>query len=204
MKSTQRSAKRCSAMTPMRRKAAAVALSLGKDRDTQYGAGVALALSGDLPRAEAIAAQLDKNYPDDTFVKYLLPRYHPRRRRSQGQRSESGDQVPRTRERIRSRSGSWIASRLHQGSAYLRAGDGHKAAAEFQKILDHPGVVLNAPIGALARLQMARAFAAQGNVTQARSADPDVPILEEAIQEYSNRWGAQALTTRMSPISASH
>jgi eukaryotic-like serine/threonine-protein kinase len=66
----------------------------------------------------------------------------------------------------------------------------------------------------LARLQMARAFAAQGNLTQARagyddflikwrSADPDVPILQEAMQEYSNRWGAQAVTTRMSPISAS-
>jgi hypothetical protein len=54
------------------KRAAAIALSLGKDRDTQYGAAVALALCGDLPRAEAIAAQLDKNYPDDTFVKYLF------------------------------------------------------------------------------------------------------------------------------------
>jgi eukaryotic-like serine/threonine-protein kinase len=54
------------------RRAAAIALSLGKDRDPQYGAAVALALSGDRPRAEAIAAQLDKNYPDDTFVKYLF------------------------------------------------------------------------------------------------------------------------------------
>jgi eukaryotic-like serine/threonine-protein kinase len=102
-----------------------------------------------------------------------------------------------------------------RGLAYLRAGDGQRAAAESQKLLDHPGVVLNAPIGPLGRLQMARAFAAQGNVRQARaayddflikwrSADPDVPIFQEAIQEYSNRWGAQALTTRMSPITASH
>jgi eukaryotic-like serine/threonine-protein kinase len=204
MKSTQRSAKRCSAMTPMRRKAAAVALSLGKDRDTQYGAGVALALSGDLPRAEAIAAQLDKNYPDDTFVKYL---FLATIRGTAALKAKDPNQAIKFLEPA-SAYDLGVEAGLHpvyiRGLAYLRAGDGHKAAAEFQKILDHPGVVLNAPIGALARLQMARAFAAQGNLTQARSADPDVPILEEAIQEYSNRWGAQALTTRMSPISASH
>ena len=62
---------------------------------------------------------------------------------------------------------------------------------------------------------MARAFAAQGDLTQSRagyddslikwkSANPDVPIIEEAIHEYSNRWGARAVTTPMSPISATH
>jgi eukaryotic-like serine/threonine-protein kinase len=54
------------------RKAAEAALSLAKDRDTQYGAGVALALCGELVRAQEIAAQLDKDYPDDTFVKDLF------------------------------------------------------------------------------------------------------------------------------------
>jgi len=197
------------------RKAAAVALSLGKDRDTQYGAALALALSGDLPRAEAIAAQLDKNYPDDTFVRYL---YLPTIRGAAALEAKDPSQAIRFLEPASAYDLGVEAGLLPvyiRGVAYLRAGDGQRAVAEFQKILDHPGVVLNAPIGPLARLQMARAFAAQGNLTQARagyddfltkwrSADPDVPILEEAIQEYSNRWGAQALTTRTSPIPATH
>jgi eukaryotic-like serine/threonine-protein kinase len=95
-----------------------------------------------------------------------------------------------------------------RGQAYLRAGDAQKAATEFQKIIDHPGVVLNSPIGPLARLQMARTLAAQGNLAQAKaeyddfltrwkSADPDIPILQEATQEYSNHWGASPLTARL-------
>jgi eukaryotic-like serine/threonine-protein kinase len=90
-----------------------------------------------------------------------------------------------------------------------------KAVSEFQKIFDHPGVVLNSPIAPLARLQMARAFTAEGNLAEAKteyedflrkwkSADPDVPILKQAIQEYSSKWGVQALTNLSSLGSASH
>jgi len=158
---------------------------------------------------------LNKDYPDDTFVKYL---FLPTIRGAAALKAKDTNQAIKFLEPA-SAYDLGVDARLLpvyiRGLAYLRAGDGRRAAAEFQNILGHPGVVLNAPIGPLARLQMARAFAVQGNLPQARaeyddflikwrSADPDVPILKEAIQEYSNRWGAQALTTLVSPISASH
>jgi len=75
---------------------------------------------------------------------------------------------------------------LHQGG---------QAAAEFQKFLDHPGVVMNSPWGALARLGLARAYALSGDTAKARAknqdffalwkdADTDIPILKEAKTEY--------------------
>src|SRR5258706_7945234 len=83
-----------------------------------------------------------------------------------------------------------------RGEAYLAAHQGGEAAAEFQKILDHRGIVLNEPIGALARLQIARAYAMQGDTAKARAAyqdfltlwkdaDPDIPILKQAKAEYA-------------------
>ena len=73
---------------------------------------------------------------------------------------------------------------------------GNEAAAEFQKILDHRGVVLNEPIGALAHLQLARAYALQGDTAKARpayqdfltlwnDADADIPIFQQAKAEYA-------------------
>ena len=70
------------------------------------------------------------------------------------------------------------------------------AAAEFQKILDHRGIVLNEPIGALAHLQLGRAYSLQGDTAKARAAyqdfftlwkdaDPDIPILLGAKAEYA-------------------
>ena len=83
-----------------------------------------------------------------------------------------------------------------RGQAYLAAHQGSEAAVEFQKILDHPGVVLNEPIGALAHLGLARAYAMQGDTAKARAAyndfftlwkdaDPDIPILIAAKSEYA-------------------
>jgi eukaryotic-like serine/threonine-protein kinase len=78
----------------------------------------------------------------------------------------------------------------------LAARKGDEAAAEFQKILDHPGVVLNEPIGALAHPGLARAYALEGNEDKAGSAyqdflalwkdaDPDIPVLRQAKAEYA-------------------
>jgi tetratricopeptide (TPR) repeat protein len=83
-----------------------------------------------------------------------------------------------------------------RGEAYLAAHRGSEAAAEFQKILDHRGIVLNEPIGVLAHLQLGRAYALQGDSGKARAAyqdfltlwkdaDPDIPILKEAKTEYA-------------------
>jgi hypothetical protein len=83
-----------------------------------------------------------------------------------------------------------------RGEAYLAAHHGSEAAAEFQKILDHRGIVLNSPLGALARLGLARAYAMQGDAPKAKAAyqdfltlwkdaDPDIPILKQAKAEYA-------------------
>jgi predicted Zn-dependent protease len=83
-----------------------------------------------------------------------------------------------------------------RGEAYLAAHQGSEAAAEFQKILDHRGIVLNEPIGALAHLGLARAYALQDDTAQARAAyqdfltfwkdaDPDIPILKQAKAEFA-------------------
>jgi hypothetical protein len=83
-----------------------------------------------------------------------------------------------------------------RGEAYLMLHDGNRAAGEFQKFIDHRGLVVNFPWGALARLGLARAYALQGDAAKARAAyqdfltlwkdaDPDVPILKEAKAEYA-------------------
>jgi hypothetical protein len=83
-----------------------------------------------------------------------------------------------------------------RGEAYLMVHNGSAAAAEFQKLLDHPGVVRNFPLGALAHLGLARANALQGDTPKARTAyqdfltlwkdaDPDIPILKQAKAEYA-------------------
>jgi len=77
------------------------------------------------------------------------------------------------------------------------AHQGSEAEAEFQKILDHPGIVLNSPIGTLAHLGLARAYVLQADTAKARAAyqdfltlwkdsDPDVPVLIQAKKEYAN------------------
>jgi hypothetical protein len=83
-----------------------------------------------------------------------------------------------------------------RGEAYLLLHQGSQAAAEFQKILDHRGIVWNEPIGALAHWQLGRAYVLQGDSAKAKSeygvfltlwkdADPDIPILKEAKTEYA-------------------
>jgi eukaryotic-like serine/threonine-protein kinase len=83
-----------------------------------------------------------------------------------------------------------------RGEAYLRAGDGVEAATEFQKLSEHRGIVANFPLGALARLQLGRAYKLTRNADKAREAyaaflliwldaDPDIPILKQAKAEYA-------------------
>jgi hypothetical protein len=83
-----------------------------------------------------------------------------------------------------------------RGEAYLEAGQGQPAAAEFQKLIDHRGIVQNFVLGALAHLQLGRARALSGDKESARKgyqdffalwkdADPDIPILKEAKAEYA-------------------
>ena len=83
-----------------------------------------------------------------------------------------------------------------RGEAYLAAGRGQEAAAEFQKVLDHRGIVLADPIGALAHWKLGKAYVVSGDITKAKNAyrdflalwkdaDPDIPVLKQARAEYA-------------------
>jgi hypothetical protein len=112
--------------------------------------------------------------------------------------------LSRLRQRLRHQLGDEVRHRLlvlHEAAkrkiaAYLASHQGKEAAAEFHKILDHRGVVLYEPIGALAHLQIGRAYAMQGDPAKAKvayqdflvlwkDADPDIPILKQAKAEYA-------------------
>ena len=151
------------------REAAASALRLApRGRYIQAIAAVALARAGDTAQATKIADDLEKNYSHDTIVNfYWLPvvrailevnRHNPAKaieilRATQAY--ELGNPSPPV---------GPLSPVYIRGYAYLRAGQAHEAASEFQRIIDYPGIVQNSPLGALAHLGLARASAASGNL----------------------------------------
>jgi serine/threonine protein kinase/tetratricopeptide (TPR) repeat protein len=186
------------------RRNAMAALELSQGRDIQYAAGFALGLSGDYSRSEAIAGDLERRFPEDTFAKFS---YAPvLRALVLLRRARPADSVARleiARQYELAVNGlnfsHYYLGGLH--SAYVRGealAAEHRyaeAAAEFQKILDHRGIVGLDPIGALAHLQLGRVFALSGDKAKAKAAysaflslwkdaDPDVPILKSARAEY--------------------
>ena len=183
---------------------AAAALALSTGRDVKDGAALALALAGDAARAQALADDLAKRFPEDTVVQFnYLPTLHAQLALSRTDASKAIEvlqAVQQTGIGVRNAPyelGSYgaLCPVFVRGEAYLAAHQGSEAAAEFQKILDHRGIVLNEPIGALANLQIGRAYAMQGDTAKAKAAyqdflrlwkdaDPDIPILQQAKAEY--------------------
>jgi tetratricopeptide (TPR) repeat protein len=179
------------------------ALAHSKDRDVEYGAAFALALSGDLSQSQALADDVERRFPEDTSAKFsYMPTIRALLALKHRQPSRAVDllQVAVPYE-IGAPHSSFFGffGALYpvyvRGLAYLALHQGSEAAAEFQKILDHRGLVVSDPIGALARLQLGRAFALSGDRAKARAAyqdfltlwkdaDPDIPILKEAKAEY--------------------
>ena len=170
------------------RQRAAAALELSTGRDVQYKAALALALIGDAARAQALANDLNKRYPEDTIVQLEVAANSARatcpgpQRRFESHRGASGG-CP-----LRTGNDGGLHPIYVRGEAYLAAHEGSKAAGEFQKIIDHRVLVLN-PIGALAHLGLARAYALQGDTSKAKAAyqdflalwkdaDPDIPVSE--------------------------
>jgi tetratricopeptide (TPR) repeat protein len=185
------------------KRSAMAALELSKGRDVQYAAGLALALSGDFSRSEALAGDLEKRFPEDTFVKFT---YAPvlRGLAALG-RGKPVEAVERLEIALRYELASnglsfnFYLGGLHsayvRGEALLAAHRYAEAAAEFQKILNHRGIVNTDPIGALAHLQLGRVFALSGDKARAKTAyrefltlwkdaDPDIPIAKQAKAEY--------------------
>ena len=186
------------------RRSATAALNISKDREVEYGSGFALALAGDLSRAEALANDLETRFPEDTAVKFsYVPALRAQLAVKRGNPAKAIELLEAARPHELGQPPTTFLGYFGmlypvyvRGKAYLAAHQGNQAAAEFQKILDHPGIVVVDPIGALARPQLGRAYAASGNTAKAKSAyqdfltlwkdaDPDIPILKLAKSEYA-------------------
>jgi predicted Zn-dependent protease len=184
------------------RQRAAAALRLLTGRDVQYGAALALAFARDTARAQALADDLARRFPEDTVVQFnYLPTIHAQLALSRNDVSKAIEVLQTaTPYELGAPASSFNFVSLYpvyvRGGAYLAAHQRAENGAEFQKILDHRGVVVNEPIGALAHLGLARAYALQGDTAKAKAAyrdfltlwkdaDSDIPILKAAKAEYA-------------------
>jgi hypothetical protein len=163
---------------------------------SQSLAALALAIAGDTVRAETLADDLEKRFPEHTIVQsYYLPTLRAQLALSRSDPSRAIEVLQAAAPYELSSSGALYPVYV-RGKAYLAAHQGADAAAQFQKILDHRGIVVNDPIGALARLQLGRAYtvsvdsakaktAYQDFLTLWKDADPDIPILKQAKAEFA-------------------
>jgi DNA-binding winged helix-turn-helix (wHTH) protein/tetratricopeptide (TPR) repeat protein len=178
------------------------AIKHSSGRDAQYGAALTLGFAGEDAQVRFIIDDLSRRFPEDTIVQYnYLPTLRGILALNHGKISDAVDrlEVARPYELGGTTGSSYGWNALYpafvRGQVYLTAHKGDEAVAEFQKILEHRGVVVNEPIGALARLGLARAHVLQGDGARARAeyqsfmnlwkdADPSVPILKRAKEEY--------------------
>lgn len=182
---------------------AAAALKLTTDAEVEYGAAFALALVRDSLQSKELADDLEKRFPEDSSVRFsYLPVLRARLTLNKGEYANALEllnvAVPSELGAPRSIPHGYFGGFYPvyvRGETYLALHDGNRAAIEFQKIISHRGLVVSDPIGALARLQLGRAFALAGEVVKAKTAyrdflalwkdaDPDIPILRRASAEY--------------------
>jgi tetratricopeptide (TPR) repeat protein len=185
------------------RRNADAALKLEPDsQSVQLEGALALAMAGDDARAESLARDLDRRYPLDTQVQTLwLPTVRAQLELNRKNPAAALDRLQAASRMdlaqiqfINNLSCAYPA--YVRAEAYLAAGNGSSAAAEFQKITDHSGIVWNCWTGALAELGMARAYVLSGNAAKAQAAyerflahwkdaDADIPIVKEAKAEHA-------------------
>jgi eukaryotic-like serine/threonine-protein kinase len=176
------------------------ALKLAPNRDVRAIVALALARAGNVAGAEKLAAELDKTYPLDTLVqRYWLATV---RAAVALERKDPNKAIELLKDASVIELGLPVGLTIVlcpvylRGEAYLMLHDGNAAATEFEKFIDHRGLVVNFPWGALAHLQIGRAYVLQGDTAKAKAAyqdfltlwkdaDPDIPILKEAKAEYA-------------------
>jgi predicted Zn-dependent protease len=174
------------------------ALGLSTGRDVQSEAALALAFAGDTVKAKALADALGKRFPEDTWVQFkYLPSINAKLALSRKDAAKAVEILQHAAPyELGANGGGSFYPIYVRGEAYLAAHQGGEAAAEFQKILDHRVILRNLPLGALTRLQLARAYAMQGDRAKAKAAyqdfltlwkdaDPDIPIYKQAKAEYA-------------------
>ena len=183
------------------RQMATSALALSPGRYIEVLSAVTFARVGDTPKAQVLAAQLEKNYPADSLLKlYWLPTIKAAIELSRGNAAQAVVTLEATAPYESGEPPPLMVATLYpaylRGQAYLVAHNGPAAAAEFQKILDHHSMVLNSVTGAVSRAELGRAYAMAGDTAKAKGAyqdffnlwkeaDADIPILKEAKAEYA-------------------
>jgi DNA-binding winged helix-turn-helix (wHTH) protein/tetratricopeptide (TPR) repeat protein len=187
------------------KRTATAALALASNREVNYGAALALALSGDSTHAEKLANDMENRYPEDTSVRFsYLPVVSAAVAVQHGDPLKAIDalqaSVPYEVGSPRSSQTAFFGSLypvFFRGEAFLAAHKGAEAANEFQKILSHRGIMIGDPVFVLAHLGLARTYAMSGELAKARSqyeeffalwnrADPDIPVLKRAKAEFGN------------------
>jgi eukaryotic-like serine/threonine-protein kinase len=178
----------------------AAALAVSPGRDVKMFAALTLAQVGEIARAKALADELEKNYPSQTVLKvYWMPAIKAAVELNAGKSTQAEILLEAAApyelgEPAQLQLGTLYPAYL-RGQAYLMAHNGTAATAEFQKFLDHRGIVINYPLGALAHLGLARAYVLSGETAKAKTgyqdflslwkdADPDIPLLKQAKGEY--------------------
>jgi len=180
----------------------AAALQRSGGRDVQYAAALAFAMAADSAKSQSLADELATLFPEDTIVRR---NYLPTLRAQLALNHKDGAKAIDTLRvaspyELMTPANPTLLLEMYpvfvRGQAYLQTHQGREAAAEFQKILEHRGMVNLAPIGALARLGIARAYAVRGDTVKAKAAyqdfltlwkdaDPGIPILIAAKAEYA-------------------
>jgi eukaryotic-like serine/threonine-protein kinase len=180
---------------------AQAALALADGKDGEAIAAIALALAGGTGQASRLAADIGKRFPEDTVVQFeYLPLIHAAIEFGNSAPPKALDALAPAAPYELGQQTTLFNFALYtvylRGQAYLDAKHGAEAAAEFQKILDHPGVAVNEPISALAHLGLGRAYALAVDTSKAKNAyqdffglwknaDSEVPILKRAKAEYA-------------------
>jgi hypothetical protein len=179
---------------------ATAALALSPGTEVKLAAALTLAKIGEMPRAQALAEELEKSNPTNTLLNlYWLPTIHAAIEIGHGNAAQAlKDLEPATHYELglAGTEINYLYPAYVRGQAYLLAHNSTAAAAEFQKLLDRRGIVANFVTGSLSHLEIGRAYAMSGDTAKAKAAyqdfftlwkdaDPDVPILKQAKAEYA-------------------
>ena len=185
----------------MAKRDATEALALEAGRDAKVLAAMTFARIGETTRAKRLVEELKSTYPSNTLLNlYWLPTFNAAIKLREGDEPRAIALLKSVEPYELAEQPSLQLGTLYpaylRGQALMRMHDGAAAAAEFQKLLDHQGIVRNFVMGALAHLQLARAYAIAHDIPKAavayqdffafwKDADPDIPVFVAAKSEYA-------------------
>jgi DNA-binding winged helix-turn-helix (wHTH) protein/tetratricopeptide (TPR) repeat protein len=173
-----------------------------RSHDTDFTIALAAARAGEISLAEKFVAEYDRHPPSSWWLqKRYLPVIRAALAMGRGNAAEAIEHLRAVNGDTAwfgndPTSGDGLMPAYLRGQAYLQLRQGKEAGAEFQRLIDHPGIVVNNAFGPLSRIGLARAYVLQGDTAKARAAyqdfltlwrdaDSDIPILKEAKAEYA-------------------